>query len=433
MMFKFIKVFIFDYLREKIMIEKLFDARSITTENGIHVVTIKRDTRIAAVQCGIKIGALYEGLEDKGISHFIEHMLFKGTKNRSNEKLNSDLEQLGGEYNAYTDYTSTVYSITALEEELENAVEILSDMLINSTFPGAEIEKERGVILAEIRTSKDDLEDYSFRKVNEAAFINSPLKFDIIGEEKTVKRFKKKQLEQFYNRFYVPNNCYITIVSSMEHDQALKLLESCFSIWEARQFALPEIPVERNVSLINTTCKKEIEQCAITYLYTFHDLKKESELALKILNHKLGESANSILFRELREERGLAYDVYTHMDMTSSVKTLYIYTAVAVDKAEEAMGVINDCINKIKSEEIIFNDDTVLLMKKILKTAVVSTMEDSTDLGNYVLHQCIDGENIYEFVKDMKNMDRIKKEEIYEAARLVLNNPTIHILMPEND
>lgn len=411
------------------MIDNIFHAQSRLLNNGIRVVTIKRETKIASIQCGIKIGSLYEDKLQRGISHYVEHMMFRGTGKRSNEKLNSDLENLGGEYNAYTDHSSTVYSITVLEEELENAAEILSDMLINSTFPKEEIEKERGVILAEIRTSKDDIEDFSFRKVNEIGFKESPLRFDIIGEEKTVKRFKQNELKKFYNDYYLPNNCYITIASSLEHEAAVEIIEKYFGKWESKALLLPEVKIESNLPVRQISYKNDVEQCTITYLYTFHQLKKEEELALKIINHKLGESANSILFRELREERGLAYDIYTSMDMTNNIKTFYIYTAVSRDKVDEAVKAIAECVERLKNEEIQFNDDTILLMKKVLRTAVASTMEDSTDLGNYVLHQCIDGEDIYSFLEDMRNMQKIKREDIYRTARAVFNNPTLHILM----
>jgi predicted Zn-dependent peptidase len=415
------------------MTQNLFNARSKVLNNGIQLVTIKRETRIASIQCGIKIGSLYEELNQKGISHFVEHMLFKGTAKRDNEKLNSDLENLGGEYNAYTDYTSTVYSVTVLEEELEGAVEILSDMLTNSVFPEEQIQKERGVILAEIRTSKDDVEDYSFKRVNEIGFKDSPLKYDVIGEERTVKKFKGSDLKKFYSDYYIPNNCYITVVSSLEHESVVEMINKYFEAWQSKEVVLPEVKVECNIPGRQISYKNDIEQCTITYLYTFHHLKKEEELALKIINHKLGESTNSILFRELREELGLAYDVYTTMDMTSNVKTFYIYTAVSIDRVDEAILAIDECISRLKNEEIPFNDDTMVLMKKVIKTAVASTMEDSTDLGNYVLHQQIDGEDMYSFLEDMENLEKIKKEDIYITVKEVLNNPTIHILMSRDN
>jgi predicted Zn-dependent peptidase len=413
------------------MKKKVFDSRDTVMKNGIRLITIKRETQIASVHCGIKIGPIYEEIEEKGISHFIEHMMFKGTKNRNNEELNDCLEQLGGEYNAYTDYTSTVYSITALEEELEAGIWLLSDMLVNSTFPGEEIEKERSVILAEIRTSKDDIEDLSFRKINAFAFKENALKYEIIGEEKNIIGFDREQLMNFYQRYYVPNNCFITVVSSMDHDYVENMVERYFSDWIGRDFKLKEVVQERNLPGTSINIKKAIEQSTITFLYTFYNLNKEQELALKILNHKFGESANSILFRELREERGLAYDVYTHLDMSVNVKTLYIYTSVSSENIDEAINVIEDCINRIKNESISFDEKVVNLMKKVLKTAVASTLEDSSDLGNYALHQCIDGESIYEFVEDMENMNNIKEKHIYDIARLVFCDPTIHILKPK--
>lgn len=412
--------------------EKIFlNENVVTLPNGIKLICIKRDTQICSVHAGIKIGSLHEKKKEKGISHFIEHMLFKGTKNRDNEKLNNDLENRGGEYNAYTDYNSTVVTITALGEELSTSLEIIGDMLQNSVFPEDEMEKERGVILAEIRTSKDDVEELSFRRTNEIAFNKSPIKYDTIGDENTVKKFTREQLIEFYEKQYIPNNCFISIVSPFEHGEVIDLVEKNFGAWQKKELDIPTIAVENNIPVKKITYKKDIEQSTIIYAFTFHNLEKEGELALKILNHKLAESANSILFRELREERGLAYDVYSNLDLTNYVKILYIYTAVSSDKVDETIKVIEECIDKIKKEEINFDDDTINLMKKVLRTAVASTLEDSTDLGNYVLHQSIDGENIDGFLEDMKNLESIKREDIYNIARQVLKDPTIHILLPE--
>ena len=414
------------------MEQKIFDSAVQVLRNGVKLITIKKDTQLASLHAAIKIGSLYEKDEEKGISHFIEHMLFKGTKKRNNEQLNIDLEQRGGEYNAYTDHTSTVYSVTALSDELEESIELVSDMLQNSTFPSGELEKERGVILAEIRTSKDDVENFSFKRVNELAFKNSPLRFDIIGEEEIVKSFTKKQLIKFYNEYYVPNNCFISIVSPFKHEEVLAMVDKCFTNWKEQKVVRQKVTFEDNYPCKVTSYKKEIEQSTIVYAYTFHNLNRGEELALKILNHNLGQSANSILFRKLREEKGLAYDIYSEMDTTNSVKVLYIYTAVAPESVEEALNSIDECIREILNENINFDENTITLMKKVLKTSVVSTIEDATDLGNYVLHQTLDEENIYEFLEDMKNLEKIKREEIYNVSRRVLVNPTIHILLPQN-
>lgn len=413
------------------MNKEIFNTKQTELSNGIKLITIKKDSQIVAVHAGINIGSLFEEKKEKGIAHFIEHMLFKGTKTRSNEKLNSDLENLGGEYNAYTDFNCTVYSATILSEELENSLILFGDMLLNSTFPVDEIEKERGVILAEIRTSKDDIEDLSFKRVNEIAFKHSPLREDTIGSESIVKKITRKQLINFYNKYYLPNNCFISIVSPFEHEDIINMVNKYFANWTKKEIDKKEIVYEHHQFVKEVSYKKEIEQSTILYLYTFNELSKDEELALRILNHKFGESSNSILFRELREERGLSYDVYTHLDTSNNVKTLYIYTSVSEENVEEAIEVIDTAIKDIASEKIVFDHNTITLMKKIFKTAIASTLEDSTDLGNYVIHQAMDDEDIYQFVEDMKNMGNVKSEDLYNISRKVLQKPTIHIFLPE--
>ncbi|MDY6011525.1 pitrilysin family protein [Clostridium sp.] len=410
------------------MVKLNFDIKKSILKNGLKVITIKKDTKIASVNVGVGIGAMYENLNEKGISHFIEHMLFKGTSLRSNEKLNEELEYLGGEYNAYTDYDSTVYTISCLEEEIENGIKLLGDMMINSNFPVEEIEKERSVILAEIRTSKDDIEDLSFKKTDEVAFEKSHLRYDVIGIEKNVDNFKRDDLLKFYNENYGPNNTIVTIVSSFEHDKALKLIEESFGNWERVNNRERNIILEKNKNIEVTSYKNEIEQSTIVYLYTFNDLEKDDEISLRILNHRLGESANSLLFREVRENRGLAYDIFTHLDISKDSKVLYIYTSVGDEDVEEAKNAIDSVISNIHSGNIKFTDKDLEIMKKVHKTAVISTLEDSAELCNYILHQELEEEDLLEFVKDMERINKIEKEQIYEIASKVLKDPTIHIL-----
>ncbi|EJO5348723.1 insulinase family protein [Clostridium botulinum] len=407
----------------------MYDAKKTILRNGITLVTIKKETQIASIHAGVKIGAIYENEKEKGISHFIEHMLFKGTKYRDNETLNRELENLGGEYNAYTDSNSTVCSITVLEEELEKSIEILADMFQNSILPKEEIEKEREVIIAEIRGSKDDLEDYSFKKVNETAFNKSPLKYDTLGNEKIVKSFDRFELMNFYEKYYVPNNCFVSIVSDLSHDYVVSIVEKYFQDWLWKEFKREKVLEENNRFLKKISYKNNVEQSTIVYLFTLHGLSKKEELALTILSHRLGESGNSILFRELREKRGLAYDVYTDLDLSHHVKTLYIYTSVGRDNVDKTLEVISHCIENVKKGNVGFDNNTINLMKKILKTAIAFTLEDVTDIGNYAFHQIIDGESIFQFYEDMKNLDAIKKQDIYNVANKVLNKPTMHILL----
>lgn len=410
------------------MLKLNFDVKKHYLDNGLEILTIKRDTQIASINLGVKVGSIYESLEEKGISHFIEHMLFKGTNKRNNEELNDELEALGGEYNAYTDYNSTVYTISCLSEELENACILLGDMITSSNFPEEEIERERGVILAEMRTSKDDIEDLSFKRVNEVAFNSSPLRYDVTGLEEVVKGFKRDDIKRFYNKYYTPKNSLITMVSSMEHEEAKELISREFSNWQGEEEVEHPVISEDNIPLKKVSYKNDMEQSTIVYLYTFYHLDKNDELALRILNHRLGESSNSLLFREVREKKGLAYDIYTHLDMTKNVKTLYVYTAVSDEDVEEAIRAIDETLDKVVNGKIEIGNKDLAIMKKVHKTAVISTLEDSAELCNYILHQELEGEDIYEFVKDMEGLNNLNRDKIYKVSKLVLKDPTIHIL-----
>jgi len=410
------------------MIKLNFDVKRHVLENGLELITINKDTQIAAINIGIKVGSLYESIKEKGISHFIEHTLFKGTTTKNGEQLNEDLESLGGEYNAYTDYDATVYTIGCLMEEFKNAVEILGDMIVNPSFDKDEIEKERGVILSEIRMSKDDIEDFSFKNVNRIAFTNSALRYEVTGLEENVSSFTRDEILYYYTKYYTPKNSIITMVSGLSHEEALKLVKEKFKGWKGEKPEPIDIIKEKNKEITETSYKKDIEQSTIVYLYTFDELEKTDELPLRILNHKLGESSNSLLFREIRENRGLAYDIYTHLEITNSIKNLYIYTAVGEENINEAKDAIDETLKNIVDGKIKIGDKDLNIMKKVHKTAVISTLEDSSELCNYMLHQALEGDDIFEFVKDMHRLNTLDIIKINEVGKKVLNNPTIHIL-----
>ncbi|MEX6641669.1 M16 family metallopeptidase [Clostridium perfringens] len=407
-----------------------FDENTIILPNGLKVITIKKDTRLASINIGVNIGSLYEDEKELGMSHFVEHMLFKGTKNRSNEQLNRELEFLGGDYNAYTDYISTVYSITCLDEEFEKGIELLSDMVLNSSFDEKEMKKEKGVVLSEIKSDKDDIEDLSISRTHEYAFDKSALRNSIAGTEEHVKGFKRKQVYDFYKKYYTPDNCVIVTVSAFSHEQMQKIITDLFGKWEGKSHKKAKIIKEENKDIVKTTYKSQIEQGTVTYLYAFKEVCEKDKLPLKILSYKLAESSNSILFRELREERGLAYDVYSQMDLDENVNTMNIFTSVREESIDEVIEVIDKAILDIKNKDINFDEDMLCMMKKTHKTGVVSTLEDCSSLCSYVLVQSLAGKDITEFINSMEELEALTGEDIYRVCNKYLNKPTIHILKP---
>lgn len=406
------------------------DLKEEILSNGIKLVSVKKDTSLFSAQIGVKAGSLHEKRSEKGYAHFIEHMMFKGTKNRSNQDINYDLESIGGDSNAFTDYTYTVYSITALKEDIKSSLDLLSDMLINPTFKEEEIQKEKGVVLSEIKAAKDDIEDLSFSLVNNLAFSKSGLKYDILGTENVIGKIERKKIINFYSKYYVPSNTVISITSPYEHSEIKSLAEGFFKSWESRIAGKTNIINEKNNYKTKIVRRNDIEQCCIIYLYTFNGFTKEEEMALKILNYKLSDSTNSILFQRLREDTGLVYDVYTQMDTLTNVKTFYIYTQVSIEGKEEAERILNQSISDILDRKIRFDDKTITSMKKSLKNALANTLENTGEIADFCLYKAIEGEKIESLQQEIDKLSNISEDDIYKAAEKLFDQGTVHIIIP---
>lgn len=409
--------------------EKLINVHREILENGLEVIVVKKESQLMSINLGIKIGSIYENDGEKGISHFIEHMIFKGTKKRTNAELMDDIESLGGDIDAYTDNNSTVLSVSALYTELENSLELLSDMVINSEFNKKQIDKERSVILSEIKSSYDDIEDFSYRKINEVAFEGNNLMYDVLGTEESVKNFKRADLTSYYEKHYLPNNSSIVIVSPYEKNYVVDLVKKYFSLWKNRELEKSEFTTILNKSFINRIDQKDSEQSTVLYLYTFKNLSKKEELALDVLNYKLGDNSNSVLFKELRENRGLCYEVYSSLTEIDDLKLLYIYTSVNPEDVEEAIEVIEGCVEEFKKRNVSMNESIFKLIKKVYKTNLATTFETCDNIGDLLLQYALKSEDIDRVFEDIKEIDNMSVEEIYDVGEKILNNPSISIVL----
>lgn len=409
--------------------EKLLNVHREVLHNGLEIIVVKKESQLMSVNLGIKIGSIYENDGEKGISHFIEHMIFKGTKKRSNAELMDDIESLGGDIDAYTDNNSTVLSVSALHTELEDSLELLADMVINSEFNKKQIDKERSVILSEIKSSYDDIEDFSYRKINEVAFEGNNLMYDVLGTEESVKNFKRSDLIAYYGKHYLPNNSSIVIVSPYEKNYVVDLVKKYFSLWQEKILEKSTFNTTLNKSFINRIDQKDSEQSTILYLYTSKNLSKKEELALDVLNYKLGDNSNSVLFKELREHRGLCYEVYSSLTEIDDMKLLYIYTSVNSEDVEEAIEVIEGCVEEFKKRNISMNENIFKLIKKVYKTNLATTFETCDNIGDFLLQYALKDEDIDRVFKDIREIDNMSVEEIYDVGEKILNSPSISIVL----
>lgn len=408
----------------------MIDFKQTVLQNGISLVTVKKSGELFSLNLAVKVGSLAESQKEKGICHFIEHMLFKGTDFDDNLSLNNKIERLGGDFNAYTDYISTVFSISALTEELDNGMQILRDMLICPKFSDEDLEKEKGVILSELRASLDDAEEITHKNLYYNAYDRSPLKYDVIGNEDTITSFTSGMLKDFHRKYYVPNHAILVIVSDLEHGDVIEKVEKIFGKWQIQADRPLDLVFEKNIPGRHTSFK-DMEQSSLAFLYTFHMTEKE-KLPLRILNYKLGVSGNSILFRELRENRGLAYDIYSDLDLTENIQNFLIYTQVPDESLDEAEELILSILSEVKEGKY-FQKDDLVIMKKVLKTSIFGTLDNIHDLSSFILDEMLNHEKPTMFEKDLEKLNEVTLEDIISVSRKVFEGPTIYRLRGLSD
>lgn len=404
------------------------DFKEFILDNGLKIIVLKRDCKFFNLNFGIKIGSAYEFDNERGFSHFIEHMLFRSNLKFSNYEVNKILEFLGGDYDAFTDYGSTIFTIRGLCCDLEKSIELISSMVRYPKFDDKEMYIERDVIISEIESCIADYEEYSFIKLNEESFENSHLKHDIAGTKETIKNIVSEDLRRFYEKYYVSNNSFMVVISSYDESYVINLLKKYFDSWQSKELLHKKLIEESNIPKKIVTEKKDLELSTVTYLFTFNNLLQHEKIFLKIAEYKLGGGSNSILFKRVREENGLAYDIYTQLELSDEFKGMYIFCATNDQNVNEVIKIIDSCIEDIKNCKNYFNDYSLQLMKKLQLMSIYSTLEDNEKLGLYLLEKMIYKKNINDYLDDLSMIEKVSSEELMNVCKKYFNNPTIHIL-----
>ncbi|SFR90734.1 M16 family metallopeptidase [Anaeromicropila populeti] len=279
--------------------------------NGIPVLLERMDS-LRSVSLGIYVraGSVYETGENNGISHVIEHMIFKSTKNRTSKQLADDMAKTGGNLNAFTEKECTSFYTTTLEELLPQTIELLGDMLFNGLFLEEEIEKEKGVILEEIDMYDDSPEDLVHEMLQKVVWKEHPLGFIISGEKKTVSNFTRNDLLQFKENTYTSDQMVISIAGKFQIERVMEELEKHFSHF-AKSRQKIEIPAAAFCP-VTFQRKKDIEQVYLNLAFEGVSYESDEKYILYLLNVILGGSDNSRLFQRLREDKGLTYSIYSY-------------------------------------------------------------------------------------------------------------------------
>lgn len=345
-------------------------------DNGLRVVVENIDyVNSVSVGLWVKNGSRNEDKINNGISHFIEHMFFKGTENRTALQIAEYIEDVGGQINAFTGKEATCFYIKALDSYLELSLDVISDMLFNSKFLEEDIEKEKGVIIEEINMSEDSPEDVLSDLHSAAIWGENSISLPILGTEETVKSFTRDQILEYISTYYIPENSVISISGKFDPQNIEKIVQKYFGVWNSSNKRITEYSKPKILSN-NLFKKKSIEQLHISLALPGIETGNEDLYTLLLLSNVFGGGASSILFQKIREEKGLCYSIYSYMSAFVNTGVVNIYTGLNSKYAADAVSMIKEEICKFVKNGV--SDDKLIKAKEQLKGSYLLGLESTS-------------------------------------------------------
>lgn len=351
-------------------------------KNGIRVM-MEPIPHIQSVSIGfwIRAGSLYETAHENGVSHFIEHMLFKGTAHRTAKQIAAEIDDLGGELNAFTSKECTCVYVKVLGEHAAIAIEIISDMLLNSNFDEAELQKERMIILDEINLYEDSAEDLIYDKLSEVIFKGHPLGRPILGSAQSINGMDRGRMLDYFRRHYNAENMVISIAGRYEEETLLEILEGAIGQHAFESHKVDRVkPIPFSSGSIRT--KKDIEQTHVILGFKSVGYDTPALFTLMLLNNALGGSSSSRLFQKIREDYGLSYSIDSHPSFYHDTGILTVYASMLPENVERVVELIAQEIEALRAhglEPHEFNK-----FKNQLKGSFLLGMEGPTQTMNWI-------------------------------------------------
>lgn len=351
--------------------------------NGLTVVHQKLEGyQSLSIGVWVKVGSVNENEHNNGISHFIEHMLFKGTKNRSAQEIALQVDRIGGEINAYTSKECTCYYTKTLGSDLDIALDILSDMVFNPLFLDEHIETEKTVIEDEINMYEDSAEELVADLLQDVTFVNHPLSLPILGNKESIRLFTREILQAYYQAYYQPSNMIVSIAGSYDPEVLESKIKAYFGhAVNVHQSTQPIMMAPTfNKGLAHK--KKENEQIQVSLDFPGIPFEDELSYDMTLLSNVLGGTNSSILFQKIREEKGLSYSIYSEPCFYDTIGTLNISFGVSKENLEETLAILFSEVSSFKSNGL---DAHVLQDAKAqLKGSVLLSLEGSEHVMDWI-------------------------------------------------
>lgn len=314
--------------------------RKTVLANGIRVVSEEIPfVRSVSVGLWVDTGSRDESASLNGISHFVEHMVFKGTEQRSIAEIARSLESVGGYLNAFTGKEHTCYYARVLDEHLPLALDVTSDLLLHATFPTKELEKEKGVVIEELRNAEDDPDDIIHDLADREVFGRHPLGMPVIGSEKTVRAFQRRDLLNYRDRCYTPDRVVVSAAGRLNHEELVRLVERHLGgLRPSRRSATRTKPARQRTQEVRL--KKPIQQAHLCLGSIGYSVHQRQRFPLLVLNTLLGDGMSSRLFQTIRERHGFAYTVYSYANTMSDTGTFGVYAGMDQANVSKVLGLI---------------------------------------------------------------------------------------------
>ena len=350
--------------------------RRTVLPNGLIVLTERMDhLRSVAMGVWIKSGSRCEPAETNGISHFVEHMLFKGTRSRTAQHIAREMDSIGGNLDAFTGKETICFNVKSLSDHVPIALDVLADLVLNPVFAPSDIERERGVILEEIKIDEDNPDILVQELFTQNFWKGHPLGWPILGTTETVTRLDQKLLFDYHGDRFHGGNMVFSAAGNLDHDQFVEAVTGKFSSL-AGGATLSEMPAPEPISRIVMRNKKSLEQVQICLGVPAPPITDEDRYATLILNTVLGGGMSSRLFQTIREERGMVYSIYSDLSPYRDTGTLCVYAGTSAGKALEVVDLIMAELRKLKETPL--TQEELTRAKDQLKGNLLLGLESST-------------------------------------------------------
>ena len=388
-------------------------------ENGLTIIG-EEIPYVKSISLGIWInaGSRIEDEEISGISHFIEHMLFKGTKNRTSKQIASEIDNLGGQINAFTSKECTCYYVKLLDSHIDIGIDILSDMILNSKFNEDDLDKERSVIIEELKMYEDSPEDLAYDLLTENIYKNDPLGMNIIGTEESLKKLNREKLLDYFNKYYVPNNSVIAISGNFNFNEIINKIEDKFKGWKKRSVNIDIKKSEFKSCFL--TKNKDIEQVNLAMSLEAVPLENDEEVyALAVINTVFGGSISSRLFQKIREEKGLVYSIYSSQSLYRKCGELGIFASMSNDHLEEVYESIIEEIKIMKKDYL--TEQEIKESKEQLKGSYILGLESTSSRMMSIGRSLLLNNKVESTDDILKSIDNVDRETVKKVIDKIFN------------